>query len=169
MVKREGLTTKEEIEKMRRELDAALAQTTNTQVKPKWKKRLSLGVFLVLVVFLTTILGSVLLAKSRGETPSVFGYQLYSVETASMDPTLPVGSMFLARKPENPAALPLGQIVTFRTLKGETVTHRIIEVISTANGSKYITKGDNPINTADSDPLTPDRVIAVFVFRIPLT
>ncbi len=126
-----------------------------------------LSVFAVLVV---TLFG-VYAAKSRGETPAIFGlYQLYSVESGSMEPTLTVGSVIVCKKAEHAESLETDQIVTFHTLSGAVVTHRIIEVVRDESGNaSYRTKGDNPINSPDPDLLTPDRVIGVFVMKIPFT
>jgi signal peptidase len=127
-------------------------------------------VFLSVVLLLTSTIIAVNVAKSRGELPSIGGFQLFAVESGSMEPTLKTGSLILSRKPADPASLQEKQIVTFRTSTGYIVTHRIIEVVKTEDGGvAYRTKGDNPVNSPDQELLTPDRVIAVFRARIPFT
>jgi signal peptidase len=70
----------------------------------------------------------------------------------------------------DPAALKVDDIVTFRMENGVIVTHRIIEVLKDKKGKvTYRTKGDNPINSPDPELLTPDRVIARLVAKIPFT
>lgn len=171
-------TTKEQIEAMRgeilREKQKAAGEGGAEARRASRKKVLKIFewvVFLSVFIFLTVTLFSVFAAKSRGETPTVLGiYELYSVESGSMEPTLTVGSIIICEKTQHPESLEAGQIVTFRTLSGVVVTHRIIEVISGEDGSvAYRTKGDNPINSPDADLLTPDRVVAVFAVKVPFT
>ena len=65
-----------------------------------WKRALKIAewtVFLALFAVLAATLFGVYTAKAKGETPAIFGvYQLYSVETGSMEPTLTVGSVIVA-------------------------------------------------------------------------
>ena len=171
-------TTQEQIEAMRSEILREKQKVSGVAGKPGhkalWKRALKvfewlifLSVFAVLVI---TLFG-VYSAKSQGETPAIFGvYQLYSVESGSMEPTLTVGSVIVCKKTQHPESLEANQIVTFHTLSGAVTTHRIIEIITDKGGNiSYRTKGDNPINSPDSDLLTPDRVIAVFAAKIPFT
>jgi signal peptidase len=81
-----------------------------------------------------------------------------------------VGSVIVCAKAQHPERLAADEIVTFHTLSGAVVTHRIIEVVTDGNGNiSYRTKGDNPINSPDPELLTPDRVIGVFAVKIPFT
>ncbi len=161
-------TTHEQIEKMREELHRAGEKKEKAKARPL--KIVSLAFFYSFIIFLVFILASILLAKSSGEVPSIFGYQLYRVESGSMSPTLDIGSVILTKEPEDVYALEVGDVVTFKTTSGSIVTHRIIEVITDEMGNiEYRTKGDNPNNSADIDLLDPENVLAIFVFRIPLT
>jgi len=174
-------TTPEQIEEMRREIRqekeklAKLSGAAGTWQRrlPSGRKVLHLGgwlVFSTLVLLLVTSIISINMAKSRGEIPSIWGFQLFSVDSGSMEPTLPVGSLIISRRPKDPGGLAGGDIVTFRTLSGFVVTHRIIEVITKSDGSvAYRTKGDNPRNSVDQELLTADRVIGIFVAKVPLT
>ena len=100
-------------------------------------KALEWGLFLCIVALLIITLIGVYTAKAKGETPTLFGlYQLYSVETGSMEPTLTVGSVIICRKTKYPDRLTVDQIVTFQTLSGTVVTHRIIEATTDEKG-KY--------------------------------
>jgi signal peptidase len=86
-----------------------------------------------------------------------------------MSPTLEVGSMFVSKKPGDADNLKKGDIITFESNNGLTITHRIIEVVQTESGVAYRTKGDNPINSPDIDLVTPDSISAVFIIAVPLT
>lgn len=173
-------TTPEQIEEMRREirqekekLATSPGAASRQRHLPSGRKVIRLGgwlVFSLLVVLLAASIISINITKSRGEIPNIWGFQLFSVESGSMEPTLPVGSLIVSRRPKDPGELAGGDIVTFRTLSGSVVTHRITEVISKSDGTvAYRTKGDNPRNSPDQELLTADRVIGIFVARVPLT
>jgi len=171
-------TTDEQIERMCEELRLAKEKRQKKgSLKPLQKiniqaivKVTGLFIFIIVVISLLFILYSVLMAKSRGETPDVLGYQLYVVKSNSMAPTLDVGTVILSKIPEDSTKLDVNDIVTFKTISGAVVTHRIIEVIETGDGKvKYRTKGDNPTNSPDTELLDPERVMAKFVLKIPLT
>jgi signal peptidase len=166
----EKYTTKQQIMVLQKELEDTRKRTSKKTKSGKNKvlSIISWVVFILLLLGLSTILTSVLMAKSKGETPAVFGYQLYVVQSGSMEPTFNIGSVILSRIPGDPSKLKKGDVVTF-TNDGVTITHRIFEVINDDGIVKYKTKGDNPENTVDPDLLTTDRVKAILVFRIPLT
>jgi signal peptidase len=171
-------TTEKQIEDMRaeirREKQKAAGEGGARARHISWKQALKVfewAVFLFLFIFLVVTLFDIYAAKARGETPAILGvYQLYSVESGSMEPTLTVGSVIICTKTQHPESLKEGQIVTFRTSSGIIVTHRIVEVIRDEGGDvSYRTKGDNPVNSPDRELLTPDRVTGVFAFKIPFT
>lgn len=169
-------TTDEQIEQMREVIRREKARRASAARHRWWAKAQHLrpwagtAVFLICVAFLVYTLTSVLMTKNRGEIPSLFGYQLYVVESGSMSPTLKVGAIIISKKPADPASLRVGDVVTYRMLDGSVVTHRVIEALRGADGSvSYRTKGDNPVNSPDAELLTPDRIIAKMVARVPFT
>lgn len=175
MLGRKGLTTVNQIDRMRQELSKADEEyeTDASNIK-KIKKSiwriLSNCLFVAICLVLSVILVSVLTMKENGKTPEVFGYRLYIIESGSMDPTLHVGSVILSKHPKDPSKLTKDDIITFERSDRATVTHRIIEVLTDTDESvSYITKGDNPINSPDVDLVTPQMISAVFVMKIPLT
>lgn len=169
-----GYTTQDQIKKMQKEL-----ADSECEGKSFPKGSYSPGIVLhfimnimfgITVVFLSAVLILILLAKSGGETPAVFGFQLYKIETASMDPTLPVGSIILSQTPEYADRLKVGDIITFISSRDMIITHRIIEVVTMDDGTiGYKTKGDNLINSPDREVVVPSAVSAVLVLKIPLT
>jgi signal peptidase len=169
-------TTEEQIEEMRKEIQQEkekMSQKGRRNILTNKKFLFILGrqlLFVSIVLFLAANLIFIQIAKSRGEIPGILGFHLFVVESGSMEPTFHVGSVLLCRKPQDPAKLQVKDVVTFRNVSGHVVTHRIVEVIAGETGAAaYRTKGDNPQNSADSENLTPDRVLAVFVLKIPLT
>ena len=171
-------TTQEQIEAMRSEILREMQKKFGDAAKTERKvfierafKACTWIVFLSVFTLLIVTLIGVYAAKSRGETPTIFGaYQLFAVESGSMEPTLAVGSVIVSKKTEHPESLKINQIVTFHMLSGVVVTHRIIEVIKDESGHTfYRTKGDNPKNSWDEELLDPARVIGVFAAKIPFT
>ncbi len=174
-------TTAEEVAAMRRVIAAAKQKQTrrqlqqgkdtgNAQGKKPVMEIVGKVLFFVIIFSLLTALTSIFMAKSRGEMPQLLGLQLYRIESGSMAPTLPVGAVILSCQPKDAGQLQEQDIVTFETTSGAIVTHRIIEVLTDDKGNVgYRTKGDNPISSPDVEILTPDRVIAVFLAKIPFT
>ena len=169
-------TTEEQIAEMRKELQIAKQKAEDLHshrflhmVKIS-AKILGHALFYSMVVFLLVVLVSILIAKGKGKIPSILGYQMFVVESGSMSPTLEVGAVIVSKTPKDNSSLTLGTIITFHTKDGAVVTHRIIEVMQNESGGvEYRTKGDNPVNSVDKDSVSPDRVIAVFVAKIPFT
>ena len=135
-------------------------------------QKLRHGISTVLYYLLIAVLCGMLFigvrAKLQNSLPTIFGYTLFTVETGSMVPTLPIGCYIIVHEADDPAAIPSGTITTFRFEDGSVVTHRIIEVLQTEDGVRYRTKGDNPENDPDSELLSPDRVIGTMLFVIKL-
>lgn len=168
--KKNYYTTEEEIIRMQNELDLAHDLSLDRKNTYTWKKVFKmvssvLSVVIICLLFKTWF--DVMDAKSRGEVPTVFGYQIYEVQTGSMDPTLPVKSLILSKKVENPNNLEKGDIITFINGDGVTVTHRIIEVVNTNGEIGYRTKGDNAENSIDPEILKPHQVKALYKVKLP--
>lgn len=108
-------------------------------------------------------------AKLNHEVPKVLGYHIFTLETGSMVPTLPIGSYIIVKQAEDPAAIPEGTITTFRFEDGTIVTHRVIKVLETDDGIRYRTKGDDPENDPDAELLSPERVIGTLQLVIRLS
>ncbi len=118
--------------------------------------------------------------------PRLFGIQIYSVLSGSMEPEYPVGSLIYV-KSTDPEELQIGDVITFRAGEETVVTHRIAEIkkdnnapehvgyetVQDASGVsalsddlQFVTKGDaNPSN--DIGTVTPEMIIGKPVFRIP--
>lgn len=73
----------------------------------------------------------------------VGGWRLQAVETSSMDPTLPAGSM-LVSEPIDPADVAPGMVVAFvhPEDRSRVVSHRIVRVLERRDGLFFRTKGD---------------------------
>lgn len=96
--------------------------------------------------------------------PRILGYDIYSVISGSMEPTIPVGSVAYTEAVD-PAVLIPGDIVTFQPADAETaITHRVVQ--NNGNDRTLITKGDA---NADNDfrPVWYSDVKGLVVFHAP--
>lgn len=174
MTDKKDLNKADQLDLMKQELSEEVGSEKSVGTKRRFFKSKTYKIienclFAAAVIALSLILASVLMAKANGKTPEVFGFQLYRIESGSMDPTLPVGTLIFSRKPGDPSSLAKGDIITFTNSDGLTVTHRIVEVVSSNNSISYRTKGDNPINIPDKELVRPEMINGVFVFKVPLT
>ena len=101
----------------------------------RWAARLTgllpfLGVLALLALLLATM-----------AAPRIWGYRTYVIYGASMEPTIKVGSLILA-KSVSADDLEVGDIITFRGGNDTTVTHRITGVREEDGNRFFLTKGD---------------------------
>lgn len=108
------------------------------------------------------VLGACLLA-GRG------GYQLVTLESGSMAPTHPAGSLMLER--EQPAgAVSAGQVITYRapTARHPVLTHRVTSVRHTADGTVSVrTRGDANPGEDPWDAVITDEHVWLVVGGVP--
>ncbi|EZH64918.1 hypothetical protein DH09_20640 [Bacillaceae bacterium JMAK1] len=114
---------------------------------------------LLTIILLVTVAAVVTTQVSDGE-PSLFGYQIKTVLSGSMEPGIDTGSVILVRAVDEPRTYQVGDVVTFQTYEGPLVTHRIHEVVD--GGQSYITKGDNnPL--PDTQVLEPSMIVGEYI------
>lgn len=130
--------------------------------KAKKIGRIALNVLLwcfVAFALLTTILAISANSGADG-VPSIGGKVFLSVESDSMAPTFKKGDLLFAKKlnEETKRTLKVGDVITYRVDldgdgKEELNTHRIVEVLLSADGSVegYVTKGDNHATNPEND------------------
>lgn len=132
----------------------------------RYKARVISGVTtLVLLLAVVICLFVVVQSMSKGYV-RVGGYSLFRVVTGSMEPTIPVGTVLLAK--ETPIQnVEADDIVCFRSTnpgsEGMIVTHRVMGVYETPDGVRCLrTKGDdNP--SMDITPVTQANLIGLIV------
>ena len=96
--------------------------------------------------------------------PRLFGWNLETVLTGSMEPTLPVGSI-IAVQPVEPSVVKAGDVITFATGGNPPLTtHRVVAVNP---DSTFTTKGDAN-EEADIAPVDDGRLVGRVSFYIPL-
>ena len=120
-----------------------------------------LFVLLIMMIFL------VIAAKSSGGEPSLFGYQLKTVLSGSMEPEIKTGSIIAVKSVTAKTNSKTGDVITFVQPEQQLVTHRIVEVIGSGEQAQYITKGDNNAHV-DSEPVMAQNVVAEYSgFTLP--
>lgn len=131
-----------------------------------WASRISsviiYGLFICIVI-------TVIPAKINGETPKVFGYELLTVLSGSMEPGIKTGSIIAVKPVKDPTKFKKGDVITFKAADNPNtlITHRIIEVQKADSTVQYITKGDNN-DSKDPSPVTAGNVVAEYKgFTIP--
>ena len=125
------------------------------------------GIVLCVILIPILIINVTMIIKSYTNDQEVPGIG----KTESMDPIIKAGDMIICSKIDDPSTLKKGDIISFFDPAGNgvsVVTHRIIEdpVVTESGKLEFITKGDNN-NTNDSLPVSEDKVIAIYKFRIP--
>ena len=127
-------------------------------------------VLLILIgFFLAYYAISTKIYSSKGEKYEPF-FSLYTIVSGSMEPNINIYDVVIAKKVQSPKDIKVGDVITFTSTssisKGMTITHRVIEVVSTENGVAYRTKGDNNLSP-DTAPAQFNNVIGKVILRIP--
>ncbi|MTH54524.1 signal peptidase I [Bacillus mangrovi] len=130
-------------------------------VKVTIKKLISNIITFVLFSLLILMTIVVISSKSSGGEPEIFGYQLKTVLSGSMEPAFNTGSIIAVQPAENAAALKSGDVITFMQSDNTIVTHRITDIIKNGDQTMYQTKGDNN-KDADSQPVLSQNIIGVY-------
>lgn len=117
---------------------------------------------LLFIVLLVTLFSVIAMRASGGEA-AVFGHQLKSVLSGSMEPEIQTGSIIAIDVADAQNTFQKGDVITFQTNDDALVTHRITEV---ADG-QYVTKGDAN-DAPDVEPVTQESIIGEYTgFSIP--
>lgn len=83
--------------------------------------------------------------KNNGGTPKVFGYEMMTVLSGSMEPAIKTGSIIAVKPVSNKTSFQKGDVVTFKAADNPNtlITHRIVEIQKEKDSVRYITKGDS--------------------------
>ena len=124
----------------------------------------------VVLIALVALVIFVFITRMSGNTPTIFGYTVFRVQTDSMTPTLKVGDVILVKecKPED---VKPGDIITYKvttgSLAGQTITHRVAEEPVERDGVYYYrTKGDKAGASMD-DEISYEVLKGKYVRTIP--
>ena len=138
--------------------------------KESWFGRL---VTFILIITFTFMIVIAISSKSPDGARQIFGYELKTVLSGSMEPEIKTGSIIVVKTNEDMKNIQNNDVITFLQEKdpGEegviVVTHRVTEVIESGNEVLYRTKGDSN-NGEDINPVHSENVIAVYTgFTVP--
>ncbi|MFD2044972.1 signal peptidase I SipW [Ornithinibacillus salinisoli] len=119
--------------------------------------------FIVLIGMLFIVISS----KASGGEPEVFGYQLKTVLSGSMEPDIKTGSIIAVEPGGDMTRFQPNDVITFMEEDGKLITHRVTEVVESGEEILYRTKGDNN-NAEDLNPVLSENVVAEYTgFTIP--
>ncbi|WP_010247368.1 signal peptidase I [Acetivibrio cellulolyticus] len=134
------------------------------------KVKMVLGKVILGTIILTTIfsLCFVIAAKMTGSSPNVFGYEILTVLSGSMEPSIKTGSIIVIKEKSPMDTYEAGEVVTFRSKDyNMLVTHRIVSEKIVNDTCQYVTKGDNN-NAEDLNYITPEDIVGKYIgVRIP--
>ena len=123
----------------------------------KIKKLLSNLITTILTVVLLVIVVMVVSSKMSGGEPKMFGYELKTVLSGSMEPGIMTGSIVAIKPVEKVKTFHKGDVITFISEDEKLITHRIFKVKGSGKSVQYITKGDNN-EGPDTDPVLPQNI-----------
>lgn len=113
------------------------------------------------VLVALVVLLAALLAGAR-----LFGLQVFTILSGSMEPKYPVGSLIYV-KSVDPSQVKEGDVITFLLSDTVTATHRVVGIVDQGDGAlRFRTKGD--ANDAEDGTLVHYKnVVGTPVFTIP--
>ncbi|WP_201717010.1 signal peptidase I SipW [Rossellomorea arthrocnemi] len=133
----------------------------------KIRKIISSSITVVLYIVLFTMIIVVVSSKAAGGEPEIFGKQIKTVLSGSMEPGIQTGSIIAVKPGGDMTRFKKGDVITFKQEENMLVTHRIAEVIKSGDHVMYKTKGDNN-DAADLEPVLSENVVGEYTgFTIP--
>ncbi len=139
--------------------------------EPKSRKIIStiINVILVIAIILAAVCTYLSFVSTSGSgVPSIFGVQMFSIQTDSMYPVLMPGDLIFDRAVEDPSTLQKGDIITYWTvINGERVlnTHKIHEIYDGGDYLIFATIGENN-PSVDSLTVHESEVVGKYWFRL---
>ena len=131
--------------------------------KQKTKKPFEVVFKILYYAFITAILAvAVLLVGTRFPIPGNF--QVYVVNSGSMEPAIPTGAVVVVRQAD---AYQEGEVITF-TSRGNNIptTHRIVKQEIINQRPAYTTQGDAN-NAPDAEVVYDSRILGKVLLAIP--
>jgi len=110
---------------------------------------INLIIFVLGIIAILAIWTSIQLNVQNKEYVNIFGYSIFSTETASMSPTIEIGDIVFVKLGEQ---VQEKDIITYKS-GNAFITHRIIEI----QGDSIIAKGDN--NNTQDKPIKKQDII----------
>lgn len=130
----------------------------------KRKENVKIAKKVIEIIAIILIYNVILIAISSANKMNIiniFGYKSYIIKTNSMEPTIGINDVVIAKKVEK-KEIKKGDVITFLQ-DGEVITHRITQIDEEGN---YTTKGDNN-NIEDTFKITYDNIEGKHILTIP--
>lgn len=121
----------------------------------------------ILMVLLISVAFLVVITKASGGEPQLFGYEIKTVLSGSMEPGIETGSLITIKQVDDKTKFKAGDVITYKEEEGILVTHRITEVVKSGDSVLYRTKGDNN-NAEDMNPVMSENIVGEYTgFTVP--
>ena len=129
-------------------------------MRKKWIKK---SVSIIFITFLLLCFFLTFSSKLTGLTPQIGGYQVLTILSGSMEPTIKPGSLILIKLIDNPQDLHVDDIITFYSPRSqnELITHRIVDTGEQNSKVYFTTKGDANL-TVDNKEIEGMKVYAKY-------
>ena len=128
---------------------------------------LSVVVLVVMVLFVFLLI----LTRSMGNTPSLFGYYVFRVSSDSMEPTMDVGDVILV-KSADADDIRKDDVVTYLSrsgvMYGQNVTHRVVTEPYRENGTLYFQTQGDAVGAPLDEPITYEQIRGKYVRKLVL-
>lgn len=116
---------------------------------------------IIAIILIYNIILIAISSANKINVINIFGYKSYIIKTNSMEPTIKINDVVIAKKVEK-QEIKIGDVITF-IQKGEVITHRITQI---EDNNTYTTKGDNN-NIEDTFKINYDKIEGKHVLTIP--
>lgn len=128
-------------------------------------------VLVLIIVFAAGVMVLTGINAKSGKATTVLGYGFMAVQTGSMTPEYPIGSVIIIKKTD-PENLKVKDVITFYSsdpsLNNMVVTHRIMEITDDGDGTySYVTQGDANV-LKDEYPAESEKIIGKVVAKSSL-
>ncbi|MTH52385.1 signal peptidase I [Bacillus mangrovi] len=130
-------------------------------------KLISRGLTVVLFILMIGLALAVFSSKASGGEPQIFGYQLKTVLSGSMEPGIMTGSVIAVKLGGDMTRFEKGDVITFWMDEYDLATHRITGKSESGGQTIYRTKGDNN-EWEDAAPVSAENIVAQYTgFTVP--
>lgn len=126
----------------------------------------------ILVLIGICLIWYVIAAKiyaNKGEEYKPY-FSLYTIISPSMEPKIKVYDVILNTRVDDTDKIKVGDVITFVSTgslsNGMIITHRVIDIIDTNEGKRFVTKGDNN-KSPDGATVIPSNVMGKTLLRFP--
>lgn len=147
---------------------AASASNDATSAKPRPRGARRVLRWVLTGITLVVLCVVVLVGAAAIVVPAVAGGTPLTVQTSSMEPNYPPGTLVVIRDVD-PAQIKPGDVITYQLKSGEgaLVTHRVTQQQRLASGELiFITKGDNN-PSADPESVKPVQIRGKLWYAVP--